>query len=805
MNRRQSYILAAAMLLLLPLIWAATRLSGGDPRTETTAAAAQVTAAREPVRSAPTPAEAAAAYGVDLPADVLRLLREGRNWRASRRLQELVKADSDPELVLVAARANAAWGAWDAVRSLLEGKPWLDTAGGGDGWYLLGRAREDERRWAEAADAYARYLRAHPARGAPQAERTVAELRHGLVLLRAGRAEEGVAALGRMGPGSSAAAGWAALLAAEALAPAGDTARVRRFISSAAQVPSGRAAAAVVDAYIRARDPRAGRERVLALGAQAGSEPDRAAVRAAAGRAAVAAGDADAARQDFRTALAAAPTSAGAAEAAEGLERLGGLTPADRMALAETWLGRGAPARAAGHFRAWLATGAGSAAERDAVQLRMGRALFAAGRHADAATALAPITRAAAPTGPLALYFLGRARLRGAPGSARAAFAELASRYPNAPEAADGLYLMADLDDDAGGDAEALAAYRQVMERHPSSPRAALASMRVGGAALLRGDAAGAARLWDGLRARTRETEGWAQATYWAGRAHQAAGNAAAARERWAELRTRAPVSYYTVLAARRLNTPYWPAALDPAPPVDRDLAARMADALAAADLLREAGMHSDADAEVDRVVRTAPEDIPTRYALGEALAARGWTIHGVRIARALEAKGEKPNARLLRILYPLQYRPIIEAESRERGLDPFLVAALTRQESVFRARARSPVGALGLMQVMPATGRGLAAGAGIRGWETEMLYNPEINVHLGIRYLASQMRTYDRNLPYVFSAYNAGPVRVTRWRRFPEARDPELFTERIPFEETRDYVKILTRNIALYRGLYGE
>jgi soluble lytic murein transglycosylase len=804
MNRRQSYILAAALLLLLPLIWAATRLTGRDPRTEEPVASSAEASGATPgvVKSAPTPAEAAAAYGVDLPPDVARLLREGRNWRASRRLRELVKADSNPELVLVAARANAAWGAWDAVRSLLDGKPWLDRAGGGDGWYLLARAREEERRWADAADAYERYLRARPAGGAPGAERTVAELRHALVLLRAGRAQEGIAALGRMSPGSSSASPWASLLAAEALAPAGDTAQVRRLLGRADQVPTGRAAGALVEAYTRARAPGSARAGVLAL--EATSEVDRAAQRAAAGRAALAAGDTAAARADFRAALAAAPTSGGAGDAAEGLERAGGLTPADRMALAETWLGRNRPARAAAQFRAWLAAGGGTPAERGAVQLRMGRALFAAGEHADAAAALAPLAAMPAPTGPQALYFLGRARLRGAPGSARDAFAQLASRFPTSPQAADGLYLMADLDDDAGRDAQAAAAYRQVVERHPSSPRAALASMRLGGAAMLRGDAASAARLWDGLRARTEETEGWAQATYWAGRAHHAAGNAAGARERWSELRTRAPVSYYTVLAARRLNTPYWPAALADSPPVDRELATRMAAALGPADLLREAGLHADAEAEVDRVVRTAPEDKATRYALGEALASRGWTVHGVRIARALEAKGEKPNARLLRVLYPLQYRPVFEAEARERGLDLYLVAALTRQESVFRPRAHSPVGARGLMQVMPATGRGLAAGAGITGWDPEMLFNPEINVHLGIRFLAAQMRAYDGNLPYVFSAYNAGPARVTRWRNFPEARDPELFTERIPFEETRDYVKILTRNIALYRGLYG-
>jgi len=132
------------------------------------------------------------------------------------------------------------------------------------------------------------------------------------------------------------------------------------------------------------------------------------------------------------------------------------------------------------------------------------------------------------------------------------------------------------------------------------------------------------------------------------------------------------------------------------------------------------------------------------------------------------------------------------------------LVAALTRQESVFEARALSGAGARGLMQVMPSTGAGLAAGAGVEGWTPELLFNPEINAHLGTRYLGSQMRRYGGKLPYVFSAYNAGEGRVRKWSAFPEARDMEVFTERIPFDETRDYVKILTRNIALYRGLYG-
>jgi soluble lytic murein transglycosylase len=77
--------------------------------------------------------------------------------------------------------------------------------------------------------------------------------------------------------------------------------------------------------------------------------------------------------------------------------------------------------------------------------------------------------------------------------------------------------------------------------------------------------------------------------------------------------------------------------------------------------------------------------------------------------------------------------------------------------------------------------------------------------VHLGTRYLARHLENYNGSLPSVFSAYNAGSHRVEWWSEFPEYADEELFTERIPFRETRDYVKILKRNHAIYAGLYAE
>ncbi len=132
------------------------------------------------------------------------------------------------------------------------------------------------------------------------------------------------------------------------------------------------------------------------------------------------------------------------------------------------------------------------------------------------------------------------------------------------------------------------------------------------------------------------------------------------------------------------------------------------------------------------------------------------------------------------------------------------MAAALIRQESQFSQRATSYVGARGLMQLMPATGRTLAQEVGIDDWDPDLLYLPEVNVSLGTRYVGQQVEAFDGALPAVFGAYNAGPHQVERWRAFPEYGRDDLFTERIPFRETRDYVKILTRNRAIYQGLYG-
>lgn len=789
MDRRR--ILPFLPILAAPLlVWGLARVA--EP--EETAA---------PAVLAPKPAAVPARVGgVDVPPDTAELLRQGRHWTAARQLRERVKADSEPGLVLLAARAEAGWGGWSNARGLLEGKPWLDRVERGDGWFLLARAREEAGDRAGAIDAYARYLAASPASGE---WRGVAELRSGLALLAAGRTDEGVAALQRLGARSPAGQGWARILAAEAVAPRGDTARVRSLVGGGVAEAPLRSQRARIAAARAANDPRGARALAIAFRDRESDPVARAPLSVLAAQAALAMGDTAAARAELRRAMRDGPASGSAVDAARVLSGLRGLSADDHFAIATVYERNGNAARAADGFRAWLASGAGSPEVRRDITLRMGRALFAAGRFPQAAQALSGLSGAPPAAMAEAAYITARAhyRTRGREAAVRE-FQQVAARWPGQAASADALYLAADLEDDAGNDAVARALYRRIANEYAASPRAGLALMRLGGAAALAGDWAGAASAYGQYRTRYPSGDLWLQATYWEGRALAARGDPTAARQRWREVRGKEPLSYYAVRAAQRLDERYWPIPLAASPADDPAAVQRVRGWMETIDLLRQADLWREAEEDVARRIAEAGTDRALLYPLAEALELRGFAPQGIRIGLALRNAGAPYDARLARILYPFPYREMIAAEARSRGLDPYLAAALIRQESSFKPRAQSRVGAMGLMQVMPSTGAGLASGAGIRGWERDLLFNPEINVHLGTRFLASELRKWDGDLALAFIAYNAGPSRAARWRSFPEFRDRELFTERIPFAETRDYVKILTRNHAIYRGLYG-
>ncbi len=165
---------------------------------------------------------------------------------------------------------------------------------------------------------------------------------------------------------------------------------------------------------------------------------------------------------------------------------------------------------------------------------------------------------------------------------------------------------------------------------------------------------------------------------------------------------------------------------------------------------------------------------------------------------RALERQEVNFNRFLLQILYPRPYYGELEKALKSSELDPLLLLSLIRQESVFNPEAKSRVGARGLMQLMPATAKRLS-----RTVRDNHLVVPKTNIEIGAKYFQQLTKRYQGNLVYVLSAYNAGESRVERWKgQHFDGDDMLRNIEMIPFLETRNYVKLIFRNLFFYKTL---
>jgi soluble lytic murein transglycosylase len=728
-------------------------------------------------------------------------LASDRPWRAAqvmRRYADLVP-NMPPDHRVLAARAEAGWEAWPAVLRLLRDMPALDTYDNGIGLYLLGRALDDTGDAAGAVAAYRSFLALSPPAGELENERRAARLRLGLALVRAGDRGAARRELQIAGGIAGGATVWINLLEAGALAEIGDTAAVRQLVAGLDEGLAGlRGRRIRIHAARQAGDLAGARAAANQARGWARTAGTRAEFMVAAARAALDMGDMAAGRDALRAAISLGAAGPAAREAAE-LLRVGTLTPDDHLSLARVYRAQGLHEESLEGFRRWLAARTGTPAQRAEVQLEYANALFYAERYDEVGAALRPI---AGETNARFLHARAEAHRRNADEAVRIYLA-LAQQFPRSGTGAQALFLAAGARHDENDMDRARELYRRVVTTYPGSTQMGLAIMRLAGIAFIQQEYREAARLWDDYRNRYPRGTHALQATYWAGRARAELGDAAGAATLFRAVRERERDSYYALRASEHLGQPFWPLPMV-APPAENPAAARqVARWMEGIDLLRDAGFHDEASAEADRLAAAAGTDRATLYALAEALAERGYSQRAVRIGLRLQGSGPA-NRRLLRILYPFPYRTLITEEARSRDMDPFIASALIRQESMFEARVTSQAGARGLMQIMPATGRELAQGAGVGDWDAELLYHPEINVHLGTRYLARHLENYDGELASVFSAYNAGWHRVEWWHEFREHDETELFIERIPFRETRDYVKILLRNRALYSGLYG-
>ncbi|HEU4563494.1 MAG TPA: lytic transglycosylase domain-containing protein, partial [Gemmatimonadaceae bacterium] len=505
-------------------------------------------------------------------------------------------------------------------------------------------------------------------------------------------------------------------------------------------------------------------------------------------------------RRDLLALLESRPGTADARTAVELLDAgYAPLAPAEELLVARSATRSGPLARAATGYARAFAGGTGTAADR----FDQGTTLYRLNRDREAAAAFARLSPAGA-RGPLAAaaaYQRGRALVAaGDVPAARRQLRDVLSRFPRDSSAGLALMLLADLATDEGRDADARAAYRQAVPLLPRGARASAARFRAALLAHVLGRPREAAAEWDSLASLDPRGEEANAATYWSGRAWKAAGDSARARERWRAVLARDPLSYYAALAARRLGEAPWA----PAGGGDPEVAAAAQRVMERGQLLDALGMDAEERLEYDALAAAAARarDAARLLDVATAFRANGEASRGIATAlRAIDA-GAARDARLYRLLYPLGHQKALEADAKSASLDAALMAALIRQESRWSPRATSAAGARGLMQVMPGVGASVARSLGITPWDPVLLYEPEVNLAIGARHLRAYIAQY-QHLERALAAYNAGQSRVARWGRKGGVEDPELFVERIPFVETRDYVRIVLRTAELYRALY--
>jgi soluble lytic murein transglycosylase len=328
-----------------------------------------------------------------------------------------------------------------------------------------------------------------------------------------------------------------------------------------------------------------------------------------------------------------------------------------------------------------------------------------------------------------------------------------------------------------------------------------------------------------------RNTDNRGKAGYWAARDSERAGRTAEARALYEAMLVRYEANWYGQLSQKRLeamsragqtqaanfasDSPVARAAANLSPVfVAEERAGPAADeAIKRADELNVVGLDELAHAELDRELESAPASPRINLAKARIHRHRGENLEAFRtLARSFPDYSQMEVGELTPAqwdaFYPLAHWDIIVEESRAKSLDPYTVAGLIRQESVFNPRAASHADAYGLMQLIMPTARAMARRSGVSlpasNYDAiQALFDPRANIKLGTLYLRDNLDKFGR-IEYVAAAYNAGPGRAVTWRATLPAEMDE-WAEAVPFRETKQYVQGVARNTLQYRRLYDE
>jgi peptidoglycan lytic transglycosylase len=522
------------------------------------------------------------------------------------------------------------------------------------------------------------------------------------------------------------------------------------------------------------------------------------------------------------------PLSDQASDAEDRLNALRGLlgsryqdAPADwRLARADALFDAGRYTPACSEFR--LAVHGLSGKQLDHARVGIGACDYERLRTTAAHAWLSPLKVSDPESDAWRLYYLVQcARRKDRPAEFESRLDEFRRKYPQSPWYEEALFALGNyylLENDSRRYGKY---YELVARSFPKGQHASKAHWKTCWRAYLEHDPRAMSLLEEHLALYPNSDQATA-AAYWLGRLAEKGGDAALAKQLYAGLDQHFPHYYYSLLARQRLAeigapegkpqplaAKFFQAVSRPRT-LTEEIGRDTSGLLRRGRLLFELGMDEDAERELLTGDYRSSDAYHIGLELYRQTSARNVHYRGLRYMKRygygyLRLPLESMPRAFWESLFPLPWSEELQARAAPHELDPYLVAGLIRQESEFNPRARSRAGAIGLMQIMPATGRGLARRLGIPSFSTRELYHPDLSLRLGTFHLKQVFEQYQNELEISLAAYNAGEHRAAKWLQWGDFDEPGKFVETIPFTETRGYVQSVLRNADVYRKLYGD
>lgn len=389
--------------------------------------------------------------------------------------------------------------------------------------------------------------------------------------------------------------------------------------------------------------------------------------------------------------------------------------------------------------------------------------------------------------------------------SARATFGRLVANFPGSTPAPGAMLRIGRIYEEEHKLDSARAQYRRLAARYPGSDAAVEARFRGPWTLYLAHSFRSAAHGFEDAHARAKDPIDRDMCVYWRARSLEKSGDSAGARTIFARLAQSTDSNYYPELASRRVDSaaPDLPAASAPEPSFAETphVAGAAEFHMARLQTLRALGLKELEPGELKALADDGGNSNAMRQFVLAGFASAGAWYDAIIAATRMEKSGLVSHAVAERVRYPRAYWDLFQAASIKLALDPYLVVALARQESLFNPNATSGSNARGLMQLIPSTAKKVAAERGVDPGAIH-LYDPPLNVELGTTYLKSLFEMFNGDPFRAVAAYNAGEHAVSKWNSEFRGDDDE-WVENIAYKETREYVKKVIGGRREYRLLY--